>query len=55
MADEQAAATEWIEWAREYQTRLDPLNGPSQYQADPRFTLDALAPYMRGLPAYEPD
>jgi hypothetical protein len=53
--DEHAAATEWIAWAREYQTRLDPLNGPLAIPADPRFTPDALAPFMRGLPAYEPD
>lgn len=53
--DEQAAATEWIAWAREYQIRLDPLNGPLAIPADPRFTPDALAPFMRGLPAYEPD
>lgn len=53
--DEQARATEWIAWARAYQRRLDPLNGPLAMPPDPRFTPDALAPFMRGLPAYEPD
>lgn len=53
--DELAAATEWIVWARAYQTRLDPLHGPLAMPPDPRFTPDALAPFMRGLSAYEPD
>ncbi|WP_132154855.1 hypothetical protein [Kribbella antiqua] len=53
--DEQAAAREWAEWARDHHQRSNPLNQRLALPADPDPSPEAIKPYMRGLSPYGPD
>jgi hypothetical protein len=50
--EELSAAEAWLRWAQAYRAELDPLSQPPTMPADPRFTADVLAPFMRGLSPY---
>lgn len=52
--EEKTAAAEWLTWAKEYRQRLEPLRQTLRLPADPEFTPDALAPFMRGMSPYGP-
>jgi hypothetical protein len=53
--DEQAAAREWVEWARDHHQQSNPLNQRLALPADPDPSPEAIKPYMRGLSPYGPD
>lgn len=53
--DEQAAAREWVEWAKDHHQRSNPLNQRLALPADPDPSPEAIKPYMRGLSPYGPD
>lgn len=53
-AGEQAAAHAWLDWARMYRSRIDPLSRPLTMPPDPEFTANTLAPYMGGMSPYGP-
>ncbi|MFI6827612.1 hypothetical protein ACIBG5_10970 [Kribbella sp. NPDC050241] len=53
--DEQAAAREWVEWAKERHQQSNPLNQRLALPADPDPSPEAIKPYMRGLSPYGPD
>ncbi|MFT7840698.1 hypothetical protein Q5530_31535 [Saccharothrix sp. BKS2] len=44
--DQATAAREWLNWARDYAHRTNPLNHPIAMPADPEPTLEALAPFL---------
>ncbi|WP_371407115.1 hypothetical protein OHA10_16615 [Kribbella sp. NBC_00662] len=52
---EQAAAREWVQWARDHHQRSNPLNQRLAFPADPDPSPEAIKPYMRGLSPYGPD
>ena len=43
---EQLAAKEWLRWARQHQSRVDPLRRSLELPPDPEFTAEALAPFL---------
>lgn len=52
--EERGEAEAWLDWAREYLTRIDPLGKRLSVPPDPEFTADALSPFMDGLSPYRP-
>lgn len=52
--EEKTAAEEWLDWARNYRNRFDPLSQSLGMPGDPEFTHDVLRPYMRGMSPYAP-
>lgn len=52
--EERTAAMEWLDWARGFRARIDPLGRRLAMPPDPTLTADALAPFMRGLSPYGP-
>ncbi len=53
-AEERSAPQEWLDWARGYRHRLDPLNRPLAIPADPKPTADNLKPFLKGWSFYGP-
>jgi hypothetical protein len=53
-ADQRAAAQAWLEWAREFAERTDPLNGRLRMPDPPRPTPEVLAPFMKGWSPHGP-
>ena len=51
---ERTAAKEWLDWARGFRVRIDPLGQRLAMPPDPALTPDTLAPFMRGLPPFGP-
>jgi len=51
---EQAAAREWLTWARHHTQALNPLNTPLGVPEDPEYTPEQLKPHMNGYPPYPP-
>jgi hypothetical protein len=47
--DERTDAEEWLDWAREFRARIDPLGKRLAVPPDPEFTTDALVSFRRGL------
>lgn len=47
-------AADWLQWAKAYRERLDPLGTPLRMPADPAITPEVLKPFMRGLSPYGP-
>lgn len=52
--DEKAAAGEWLAWARQYRSHIDPLAQPLALPKDPDFTAEVIKPFMGGLSPYGP-
>jgi hypothetical protein len=42
------ASLEWIEWVREYITKLDPLTAPPSMPAEPEISREDLKPFLPG-------
>ena len=53
--DRQEAATQWIDWARQYAEWVDPLNNALTMPPPPQPTAEALRPYLHGWSPYGPD
>lgn len=51
---ERIAAQAWLEWARAFRRRIDPLGRRLAVPPEPEFTADALRPFMRGLSPHGP-
>ncbi|SDS52900.1 hypothetical protein [Microterricola viridarii] len=50
-----AAVLEWVQWAREYADRVDPLRGRIRLPAPPEATYAALQPFMGSWSANGPE
>lgn len=53
-AEDEAAAREWLNWARRYRRQIDPLNHPLAMPADPKPSAENLKPYLGGWSFYGP-
>ncbi|TFC45883.1 hypothetical protein [Cryobacterium shii] len=53
--DNRTATLEWVQWARDYADRIDPLQRPVRVPSLPEPTYAALQPFMGSWSAYGPE